>query len=265
MVIKLRLNKEKLLNHITDEDQIFNMRRVLDQIEIVLNKHTVGITDFMDPYERRLAKSLLNRFTDISYKELGGIDEGERKVILIYPEYFQYQNMDTPICSLKIEGNIATLSHRDFLGAILNLGINREKIGDILIHEDNVQVVVKSEISDFILISLTRIGKERVKVKEIPLNELKPGNIEYKNILATVHSLRLDALISNAWKLSRKDSQQLIESKKVKVNWEPIERVSKDIGEGDIISAKGYGRFILNSIKGISKKGRIRVELRLLK
>ncbi|MCF6466447.1 RNA-binding protein [Clostridium sp. Cult2] len=241
------------------------MRKVLDQIEIVINRHTIGSTDFMNPYERRLAQSVLNRFMDISYKELGGIDEAERKVILIYPEYFQYQDIESPIKSLMIEGNIGNLSHRDFLGGILNLGINREKIGDILIHEDNVQVVVKNEISDYILISLTKIGRERVKVKEIPLRELKQGHIEYMDIFATVSSLRLDALISSAWNLSRSKSQELIESKRVKVNWEPIERVSKDIGEGDIISAKGYGRFILNSIKGISKRGRVRVELRLLK
>lgn len=259
------LDKEKLLNHITDEDQILNMRKVLDQIEIVLNRHTVGITDFMDPYERRLAKSILNRFSEILYMELGGVDKGERKVISIYPEYFQYQDIDIPIAALIIEGNIAGLSHRDFLGGILNLGINREKVGDILIHEDNVQVVVKREISDFILINFSRVGKAKVKVREIPLNELKPGNIEYQDILITVPSLRLDALISGAWNLSRKASQRLIESKRVKANWEPIERVFKDIEEGDIISVKGYGRFILNSIKGISKKGRVRVELRLLK
>ncbi|WP_236915778.1 YlmH family RNA-binding protein [Clostridium sp. Cult2] len=261
----MRLDRDKLLNHIIDEEQILNMRKVLDQIEIVINRHTIGSTDFMNPYERRLAQSVLNRFMDISYKELGGIDEAERKVILIYPEYFQYQDIESPIKSLMIEGNIGNLSHRDFLGGILNLGINREKIGDILIHEDNVQVVVKNEISDYILISLTKIGRERVKVKEIPLRELKQGHIEYMDIFATVSSLRLDALISSAWNLSRSKSQELIESKRVKVNWEPIERVSKDIGEGDIISAKGYGRFILNSIKGISKRGRVRVELRLLK
>ncbi len=264
-MVKLRLDRDSLLNHIVDKEQILNMRRVLDQIEIVMNRHTIGITDFMDPYERRLAQSILNRFIDISYKELGGINEAERKVIMIYPEYFQYQDIESPIRSLMIEGNISKLSHRDFLGGILNLGINREKIGDILIHEDNVQVVVKSEIFDYILISLRKVGKEKVKVREIPLKELKSSNIEFEDITTTVPSLRLDALISSAWNLSRKDSQGLIESKKTKVNWEPIDRVSKDIGEGDIISAKGFGRFILNSIKGISKKGRVRVELRLLK
>ena len=261
----MKLDKENLLNHIRDEEQILNMRKVLDRIELVVNRRTIEVTDFMNPYERRLAKSILNRFTDISYKELGGINEAERKVIMIYPEYFNYHDIDSPIKSLMIVANVGNLSHRDFLGGILNLGINREKIGDILIHEDYVQLVIKSEISEYILMNLTRVGRGKVKVREISLGELKPGSIEYKDIFATVPSLRLDALMSSAWNLSRSISQGLVESKRVRVNWEPIERVSKDIEEGDIISVKGYGRFILNSIKGISKKGRVRVELRLLK
>ena len=242
-----------------------NMRRILDKIEMVLGNHSIQSTDFMDPYERKLAQSILNRFTEISYREMGGLIEAERKIILIYPDYLQWDNMDLPIVSLKIEGLVDKLSHRDFLGGILNLGINREKIGDILIHEDYVQVVVKNEISSFILVNLERVGKEKVKVKQILLEDLSPGKIFYKDISTTVPSLRLDALISGGWNLSRNESQKLVESGKVKVNWEPIERVFEDIKEGDMISVKGYGRFLLNLIEGVSKKGRKKVKLRLLK
>lgn len=261
----MRLDKQEYIEHITDKDQIMNMRRVLDKIELVQKRHTVQSTDFMNPYERKLAASVLNRFMDIEYDELGGIGEAERKVITIYPDYFQYVDLDIPVEAFMIEGNISNLSHRDFLGGILNLGINRDKIGDILIHEGCVQVVVKKEIFSFILLNLKRVGKERVKLKQISLNDLKIGNIDYKEIQTTVSSLRLDALISSGWHLSRKESQRVVESKKVKVNWEPIDKVSRDIDEGDIISAKGYGRFILHSIEGISKKGRTRVKIRLLK
>lgn len=264
-VIMLKLDKDKYIKYINDKDQILNMRKVLDKIEIVLDKHIVQYTDFFDPYERRLAKSILNQFSDIAYKELGGIKEAERKVILIYPDYYQYDNMDVPIASLMIEANTQKYSHRDFLGSILNLGINREKIGDILIHEDYVQLVVKKEIFEFILINMRKVGKEKVKVKQIPLECLRQGHVEYKDILITIPSLRLDAIISGGLNLSRNDSQRLIESERVKVNWEPVSRVSKEVLEGDTISVKGYGRFILNSVEGISKKGRVRIKIRLLK
>ncbi|WP_093752801.1 YlmH family RNA-binding protein [Tepidimicrobium xylanilyticum] len=264
-MVKLRLDRELLLNHITDEDQILNMRKLLDKLEIVLNKHTIETTNFMDPYQRRLARSILNRFLDISYRELGGINKAERKVIQVYPEYLAHEDIELPIGFLEIEGGIRTLSHRDFLGGILNLGINREKIGDILIHEDNVQLVVKREVLSYILMNLTQIGRQRVEVKEISIDELKPGIIEYEKIFTTVPSLRIDVLISSVWNLPRKESQGLVKSKGVKVNWEPVERVSKEIIEGDIVSVKGYGRFMLNSTLGMSKKGRVRIELRLLK
>ena len=264
-MILLILDKDKYIEHIQDKDQVLNMRKVLDKIEIVLYKHTVQITDFLDPYERRIAESILNQFMEISYKELGGLKESERKILLIFPHYCEYDDMSIPIISLMIEGYTESFCHRDFLGSILNLGINREKIGDILIHENYTQLVVKQEISQFVLISLKRVGKEKVKVKEIPLGELSASNIEYRDVLTTIPSLRLDAIVSGGLNLSRNDSQKLIESGKLKVNWEPIQRVSKNVVEGDVISIRGYGRFILKSVEGISKKGRLRVKIRLLK
>lgn len=265
LVIILKIDKEKYIEHINDKEQIINMRKVLDKVEIALNKHSLQSTDFMDPYERKLAKSILNRFQDIEYKELGGIDVAERKVISVYPDYLQYKFEENPIKSLMIEGYTSNFSHRDFLGAILNLGIIRGKVGDILIHEGYTQIVVKKEISSYILNNLEKVANENVIIKEIPLDDLKPPNVEYKYKKATISSLRLDVLISSTWNLSRKDSQRIVESGRVKVNWEPIDKASKEIDEGDVISTKGYGRFILSSIEGTSKKGKIKVELKLLK
>ena len=261
----MKIFKERYLEHIKDKEQVLNMRRVLDKVEIVLNKYNVESTDFMDPYERRLARSILNSFPDVDFQELGGLDEAERKVIIVYPDYLHHNTHCNPISSLIIDGYSSKFSHRNFLGAILNLGINRSKIGDILIHEGYTQVVVKKEIASFILINLEKVSNERVKIKEIPLHSLKPGKLDYIYRDTTISSLRLDVLISSAWNLSRKESQKIIESGRVKVNWEPIDKVSSNVKDGDIISAKGCGRFILNSVKGISKKGKVKIGLKLLK
>ena len=264
-MINLKLNKEQYIEHITDKEQVINMRKVLDKIEIVLNKHICQTTDFLDPYERRLAKSILNRFQDIKFIEFGGIDEAERKVIQIFPDYMPEDELEIPIVAFKIEGYNSKLSHRHFLGSILGLGINRSKVGDILIHEGYSQFVVKEEISTYVLINLNRIGNERVTISQIPLKELKIPNVEYDIKRYTVSSLRLDALISSIWNLSRKDSQKLIESERIKINWEPVDKPSKTVEVGSIISAKGYGRFILSSIEGVSKKERIKVEIKIIK
>ncbi len=265
LVILLKLNKEQYIEHIRDREQIINMRKILDKVEIVINKHICQATDFLDPYERKLAKSILNRFQDIKYIEFGGIDESERKIIQIFPDYLQYDELEMPIVAFKVEGYSGKLFHKNFLGSILGLGINRSKVGDILIHEGYCQFVVKEEISPYILTNLNKVGNERVTISQIPLEELKPVNIEYEHKRYTVSSLRLDVLISSVWNLSRKDSQKLIESERVKINWEPVDKPSKVVEVGSIISAKGYGRFILSSIEGVSKKERMKIEVKLLK
>lgn len=89
-MILLKLNKEQYTEHIKDEEQLINMRKILDKVEIVLNKYTCQTTDFLNPYERRLARSILNRFSDIQYMEVGGIEEAERKLFQIYPYFVQH-------------------------------------------------------------------------------------------------------------------------------------------------------------------------------
>lgn len=264
MEVQLKLDKEKYIIHMKGRSQIINTRRVLDKIEIVLNRHTIESTDFMDPYERKLAKSILSQFMDISYKEFGGLDNSERKTIVIYPDYYRHEDIQTPIESLMLKGYIDNLTHRDFLGAILNLGINRDKVGDILIHRSHAQLVVKSEIANFISMNLERIGRERIKVSKIKLSDIQPGEIDYKEKFKTVSSLRLDVIISSVLNISRNDSKKIILTERVKVNWEPIDRIFKELEEGDMISVKGYGRFKLQSIEGISRKGKPQIKFRLL-
>ena len=264
-MILLKLDRDKYINHIQDKDQIINSRKLLDKIEIVYNRHIVQSTDFLDPYERRVSISILNQFQDINYREYGGIGEAERKIILIYPDYLEYSDFNIPLNFLKIYDYAGRFSHRDFLGSILALGINREKVGDILIHENHTQVIVKEEISDFILLNLHKISRENIKIVEIPENDLETVEVIFKEHVTTVSSLRLDAIISGALNVSRNDSQKLINSGLVKVNWEPIVKLHYELEAGDMVSIRGYGRFVLYRILGKSKKNRFRVNIRLIK
>lgn len=264
-MIYLIKNKEKYLEFITDDNQILTMRNLLDKIENVMRNHIVETTSFFDPYQRRLSTSILNRFTDISYTAEGGTLDAERKVLIVYPDYMYMNNIEDYIMFLSIQGSIDKLAHKDFLGALLGLGINRDKIGDILIHKDLVQIIVKKEVGEYILYNLKRIGKQNVEVGEISKEELKPSEIEFKEKYVTLSSNRIDVLISNAYNLSRTNSSALVERDKVKINWEPVNKSSMEVFEGDVISVRGYGRMILKSFEGISKKGRIKAVIRILK
>lgn len=260
----MKIDKEKYVSHIKDNDRVIEMRRILDKVEIVINNHLIESTDFLDPYSRLLAKSILNRFMEIEYQEDGGILETERQIISMYPDYYNSYDIDLNIIVLRIKGDLEGLSHKDFLGAVLNLGINRSKIGDILLHDEYVDIIVKKEIADFIIINLERIGNKKITIVEKHLEDLTPSKVLYNEIKKTLPSYRLDAYISASYNLSRQESMSIVKAGHVKINWEPIDKVSKELEEGDIVSIRGYGRSILHSVEGISKKGRIKSTIRIL-
>jgi len=163
---------------------------------------------------------------------------------------------------LEITSN-EKLGHRQILGSILSTGVKREVIGDIIIKECKANVAVTKDISKFIIQNLERIGHEKVKVKEIAKSEILKTSAEFKEIKTTVaSSLRLDAIISACYGLSREISVKLIQAEKVNVNYVLTTNNSKPINEGDLISVRGYGRFVVAEILGNTRKDRVRVVLK---
>lgn len=262
----MKLDKSKYIEHINDEDQILTLRKVLDKLERVLNNHSSEYTDFLDPYQRKLCYTFLNRFNDVEFFEEGGYTEAERKSIIIYPSYRSRDEIQNSVSAVRINGNFkfTDLNHRDYLGAVMALGIKREKIGDILIHDDYGQIVLHNEILDFLKYNLESIGKESIKVKEIDLKEVSMSTVEYKEFYSTVSSLRLDAILSSAYNLSRAMSSSYIKSSRVKVNWQPIDQSAYEVMEGDLISTKGFGRMKLHKVTGTTRKGRVKVLIRII-
>lgn len=258
------IDRDIYTSHIKDGEKVTKMRRVLDKIEIVLAKHLIQSTDFLDPYEVYLAKSILNRFDEINYVEYGGYESSERKIILIFPSYLEIDYPDQYLYCIKVSGDLDTLSHKDYLGAILSLGIKREKVGDILVHSDYGYIIVKDEIGDFVLYNLEKIGNKNVVRKKTSFTNIEIPSLEYKEKKCFLASLRLDLVISSAYKISRSDSSDMIKKGLVKINWEPIDKPTKDVNQGDIVSVRGYGRFILHSIDGLSRKDKYISNIRIL-
>jgi len=258
------IDRELYTAHIKHDEKLIKMRRLLDKIEMVLDNHVIESSDFLDPYERYLAISILNRFDEVEYIEYGGYEDAERKIIIIFPFYQVKEDIPLGLSFLKISGDLGDLSHKDYLGAILNLGIDRNKIGDILVNGDYGFVIVKKEIGDFILYNLQKIGNKNTKINYVSSKELIIPEVQYKEIREFLSSLRLDVVISASYNLSRKDSMNIIKSGNVKVNWEPIDKPSLELKIGDIVSVRRYGRFMLYDIEGTSKKGRLRSIIRIL-
>ncbi len=259
----MRIDRNKYISHIRDIDKQNLMKKVIDKIERVLNTHTSEITDFLDPYERNLAKAILNSFDDLKYVEDGGLEVAERKIIQIFPSYLDVDELDKRLIYLRATGDFGSLSHKDFLGGLLGIGIKREKTGDIFVHENFADFVLMDDIGGYVLLNLQKIGNQNIQISEVQKEELSQPNNMFKEISGFVSSLRLDVLMNTVYKISRSDALNIIKSGNVKVNWEPVDKPSLLLVQGDVISAKGYGRAILHSIDGVSKKGRTHVNVRI--
>lgn len=260
------MDKLRLTNHIKDIELKNKMFRVIDKANNCIKNYEVKQTEFLNPYEIRNAVAILNSESDIKYTIDGGYANSERSSIFIYPYYMEYTDIEDGLKFIQIEGNFKfkSISHKDYLGAILNLGIKREKIGDIIIHENFCQAIVSSDICDFIIMNLTKVSRNNVSVKEVSKKEIIETVQNYKEIAFTVSSDRLDCIISGLYNISRQDSAKYINGERVYVNYEKITNTSKEVKDDALISVRGKGRAVVTKVGELTKKGRIKVQAKLI-
>ncbi|MDD3839353.1 MAG: YlmH/Sll1252 family protein [Clostridia bacterium] len=239
--------------------------RVIDKIKRVERIHSISSTSFLDPYQQKVIDSILNQFQGVQGIFKGGYPYAERKLLILKPFYYQIDELPEFISCLRIIGNSKSceLKHKDFLGGILGMGITREKVGDIVLDGKNrCFCFVCSDMVDYLNFNLQKIGNSKVSVEKVDISSIDIPEKEYKKFDAIVSSLRLDAVISAAYRLSRKMSAEYITNRSAKINWQIVDDVSKQVQEGDIISLKKYGRVILNQVTGYTKKKRLKVEFK---
>ena len=260
------MDKLKLTSHIKDIDIKNKMFKIIDKANGCLKNYDVRYSDFLNPFEIENAKAILNSNDDLKYTVDGGYNESERKVVFIYPFYMEYEDIDETLRFIQIEGNFKfkSISHKDYLGALLSLGIKREKIGDIIIHEDFCQVIVSYDICDFILMNLEKVAKNNVKLREISREEIVFNPPKYKEIAFTVTSSRIDCIISGLYNISRQESLKLIKNEKVQMNYEKITSCSREVNSNCMISVRGKGRAKILDIGQLTKKGKIKVQGKIL-
>lgn len=186
----------------------------------------------------------------------GVFEECERRVISFNNLY----EVPYPIVMLVVESNSSfnELTHRDYLGAILSLGMEREKIGDIVINNNKAYVPVIEDIWSYIYNNLTKIGKTPVTVKIIEDNSEVPV-VRFQEDVVIVTSLRIDNFVGKLAKISRGKAIELIDTGKVLVNYSKVKSKSQDISKDTRITIRGIGKFIVGDIVGETKSGKQRV------
>lgn len=214
---------------------------------------------FLDERETALAREIVNRERFSNGLFWGGFEDGERVVFGAFPEYQEPDPEAFPIVGITVSFRSQdTLTHRDFLGAFLAAGVRRETIGDILVEPGRAVLFVRQETAGFLLSQISRIGRVGVRLSEgiqLPL----PAGMGFAEFQGVIASPRLDCVTAAATGLSREKAAKLISAGLVTVNHCPQESLSLMIQEGDRLSVRGKGRFIIDRLGPVTKKGRLAI------
>lgn len=244
------------------EEQIL-AGRLSDLANTCYNRNIPVFSSFLNLNEQDVLNNSKKTFARVSILTDGGYEYAERRMAVFLP-YDDYDYV-LPIEIIKIEADkrfADTLTHRDFLGALMNLGIERSLLGDIIISDSAAYVFCLEKIAPFIAENLTRVKNDYVRcIRNCILD--KDFSPSYKEISGSVASLRLDAVISLAFNESRSHSVSYIENGLVFVNGRLITTNAYNLKEGEIISVRGRGRFKYMYTKSETKKGRYMVVLNL--
>ena len=251
----------------TEKEELITKKRLVESAQLAYQKEIVVYSDFLGLAEQNLFYSSIREFPAVTYSCYGGCGNAERFCIAFdgrepvsglkqteAEEFFMFPIACICITPSSIKFS-ETLSHRDFLGALLHLGITRSKIGDIFIKEGKAYVFCMDSIADFICKELCTVKHTLVHCEKVTPKEelLQP---EFKEITSTVASLRLDAFLSVAFQSSRSSLTAFIDGGKTYVNGRLATKAGIQLEEGDIVSVRGKGRFTVSEIKNITKKGR---------
>lgn len=236
------------------------LHRFLDLANQADRKGIVLFSNFLNMYEI----NLLHQNEDLFYTGFslyGGYQEAERQMVAFQPDALYY-NWEYPISCVQVEPLnhrfSEDLSHRDILGALMHLGIDRSLIGDILIKDKSAYIFCVEKMADF-------IAKELYKIKhtQVMTQRVKPVDLhiemQYRTEEGFIASNRLDAFVAQACKLSRAQAAQFILGENVFINGALVTNHNQGLAEGDVVSLRGHGKLRFEAFLNTTKKGRLHI------
>ena len=239
-------------------------KRFIDLSRQANRKGIVIFSDFLNLNEQNILDSVKKEL-ETSYELFGGYEMAERRVVAFLPADLSY-DWTYPISCLKLEPAYPkfaeVLTHRDILGSVMNLGLERGKIGDILCEQNRFYLFCKDNITQYLTDSLSRVKHTVMRLESVsePATEIVPCFVEKSGIIS---SNRMDNVIACFCNCSRSEAVKLIMGGKVFVNGKEILHNTYLCKAGDILSVRSYGKYIFDGISGETKKGRIKISYRI--
>jgi len=256
----VEIDRRRLTAHLVDDEERLLAGRLLDVVEKALAKSEPQATDFYDPKSLQIATGLLGAIPQVSYKAYGGYAQAERQRLLIYPHYYMTEFLSPPLGAVEIApvepADNPKPAHHDYLGAVLGIGLKREKVGDLFLTSAGCQVILAQEVLPAVLSHLNKVNRYPVIVQEIDLEQLAVQPARVKEMQTTVASLRLDAVAAYGFGTSRTKMAREIKAGQVKLNWRQTFDPAAPVKAGDVISMRGRGRVNIDEVRGETRKGR---------
>ena len=251
----------------TDDDQLL-YKRLIELSNRAYQNNIYTFSDFLSLSQQDVLFQAARdkSFAPIKFDLFGGYENCERKVVRFGSEADLGYIVDFPIKCIKIEPLAKKFAkeytHRDYLGSLMSLGIDRKKFGDIFVDGMDAYMYADESTADYLLENFVSVGRNSVKCSysELP-EEYKKAAL--KEITIQVASPRADAVIAKVYNLSRKDTIPYFTEKKVSVNGHIVENNDKMLAAGDTVSVRGFGKFNLLSEGGLSRKGKLNLTVEI--
>lgn len=276
-----------------DENNLF-LKNIEEKYERFLDYYTIMNSDFLTMEQQSMLSGFLRAHRHEGVFFYGGYAEAERRQVVFLPDYtgvsekisalpqlgnekeenyavcrvltkyFEENPESSPFCLLDVvipPAEHKTLGHRDYLGALMGEGIKREKVGDILVHEKGAQIIVASELADYLAENFRQVGSVSVFVKKSQISALNSTEIRTISLKFTVSSPRIDNIVSGVFGISRKDAVSVISHGKVFVSGREITKPDFALKGGEKIVLRGKGKAIYNGVTGTSKKGKVYINV----
>lgn len=157
--------------------------------------------------------------------------------------------------------SLSAVSHRDFLGAVLGCGINRTKVGDILINENGAHALLVTDVLPLVEMAVTSVRDVKTQTRSLAVSDVRVPERRMKHVTSVENSLRLDAVVSAGLKVSRGKLADMVRGGLVQVNYREVKAPAKNVKEGDVVSVRGVGKLEIGGWESTSK-GRYRIEMK---
>lgn len=254
---------EKYYNFIKDEETKKSVKKIKDKAVYVSKNFVPAITDFINPFVARTSLPIINEY-GLNFELFPSYEHSERKILILLPQFCDKINYSEYITGLRIKNKskFKILEHKDYLGSLMSLGIDRSKTGDIYVYDDYADIIVQNDISDYIIYNLDKIAKNKIEVEKISIEEINFKEQEHVIINITSSSMRLDNIIKHITNKSRDTASSIIKSKDVKINYQITDKVTTEVEIDDLVSIRKHGRYKISKHLGITKSGKNKIEIK---